>query len=132
MLNGYNNELAQDKALHDFFRDQLLSDGHAYKSYGRFIRLLIEVKNEITGISSDPYFQVPMFYRHYLDKLDSDRLLKSAISVMIVIVFGEHQLYLKANLFIGTYLQIMGILVTGTGSFRNHLLRRYRGVIVFF
>ena len=63
----YGSELEREKALHTFFLDRFkinlhsgrafgtpgLSDGHAYSSCGRFIRLLIEVKNEITGIGAD-------------------------------------------------------------------------------
>jgi hypothetical protein len=136
MLQVYQDEISRETALHTFFFDHLeihlhagrvrgtssLSDGHAFTSCGRFIRLLLEVKNEITGISSDPYFQAPMFYRDYLDKLkldECDYLSKSPIPVMIVIVFGKYQtaqsIYLKTNLFVGIYLQITGVLVTAGG-----------------
>jgi hypothetical protein len=108
MLKRYEDEESRGAALHKFFFDYVKiqlhpgsargtlsqSDGHAYTTCKKFIRLLVEVKNEITGIHADPYFQTLMFYRDYLDKLKDDQndyLSKSAIPVMIVIVFGKHQ-----------------------------------------
>ncbi|KAF8461860.1 hypothetical protein BDZ91DRAFT_735929 [Kalaharituber pfeilii] len=123
MLKGYHDEIERETAVHNFFRDHFkislhserasahsttsLSDGHAYTSCGKFIRLLVEVRNEITGISSDPYFQAQMVYRDYLDRLikeEGDYLSKSTIPVMIVLIFG-------------TYFQITGVLVKGKSIF---------------
>jgi hypothetical protein len=108
MLTRYEKEKGRETALRSFFSDHFntlfqlgtvrgtssQSDGHAFTSCGKFIRLLVEVKNEITQINSDPYFQTPLLYRDYIEKLNQDDcecLSKSAIPVMIVIVFGKHQ-----------------------------------------
>jgi hypothetical protein len=108
MLTRYEGEKKRETAFHDFFFGYIKkkldagsvrgtlsqSDGHAFTACEKFIHLLVEVKNEITGIHADPYFQTLMFYRDYLDKLRDDQndyLSKSAIPVMIVIVFGKLQ-----------------------------------------
>jgi hypothetical protein len=109
MLKRYDGEKSRETALLKFFCDHFKihlqpgsvrgtlsqSDDHVYTTCGKFIHLLVEVKNEITGINSDPYFQTPLFYRDYLEKLKLDDecnyLSKSAIPVMIIIVFGKHQ-----------------------------------------
>jgi hypothetical protein len=108
MLTRYDNVKGRETALLKFFSDHFKipfqpgsvrgtssqSDGYAFTSCRKFIRLLVEAKNEITGINSDPYFQTPLFYRDYIEKLNLDDcgcLSKSAIPVMIVVVFGKHQ-----------------------------------------
>ena len=51
---------------------------------------LIEVKNELTGNSTDPYIQVPFLYKNYPSTLSVDILSRTVCPVMVLLIFGTY------------------------------------------
>ncbi|KAF8416717.1 hypothetical protein EV426DRAFT_625874 [Tirmania nivea] len=119
MLKHYSSELDRQHALHGFFLNHLRvqlhagnptgtnsqTDGHGFANINSsppFIHVLTEVKNELTGNSTDPYFQVTLLFKDYLCTLPEYVFSDTICPVMVVIFFG-------------CYLQIAGMAVTTNG-----------------
>lgn len=108
MLKFYKKEKERETEFHKFFVSyfgvQLHtgsingtssgSDGHGFpipNSPHSLIHVITEIKNELAGNNTDPYFQVAFLYRDYLKTFPSGTFSHTSFPVMVVLVFGKYQ-----------------------------------------
>ncbi|KAG2357032.1 hypothetical protein BDR07DRAFT_398588 [Suillus spraguei] len=98
----YSDELTRMDAFRQVLRDygielkasmvgstKCTTDGHLLSPDGKFVQVIVKVKNEIGSSDAEPFTQAMLYYRKFIEESKNDIVrLRSVMPCIHIIVFG--------------------------------------------